>query len=400
MIADPRQPRPPQPTGGTAIPLGLYIHTPWCERKCPYCDFNSHPQKTPLPEQQYVAALLRDLEVELPLVWGRRVSSIFIGGGTPSLFSADAIDALLQGVRARIAVTANAEITLETNPGSAEAARFAGYRQAGINRLSIGIQSFQDPFLDALGRVHNADQAHQAVAMASNAGFERINLDLMFGLPGQTAEQVASDIDTALLLSQQPGLGHLSWYQLTLEPNTLFQRQPPASLPSHDQLAVMQQQGLRRLAEAGFGRYEVSAFSRSRQRCRHNLNYWEFGDYIGIGAGAHGKLSSHDTIQRRWRHRHPNQYLQQAQTGNAIAGSRKLDCEDLALEFMMNALRLQDGVPLQLFTERTHCPLDCIQTGLRLGRQKGWLVDDEQRLQTTAQGMLWLDDLLELFVPD
>lgn len=384
-----------------AIPLALYIHIPWCERKCPYCDFNSHAPRgdDPIPEQQYIQALLADLEQELPLVWGRRISSIFIGGGTPSLFSADGIATLLQGVRALLPVTASAEITLEANPGSAEADRFQGYREAGINRLSIGIQSFDDTHLKALGRIHSREQAQQAVHMATEAGFQRINLDLMFGLPEQTPQQAEQDLSSALELHRSLGIGHLSWYQLTLEPNTLFHRHPPP-LPADDRIAAMQANGIKQLQQAGFQRYEISAYSIAGQTCRHNLNYWEFGDYIGIGAGAHGKISSHDRILRRWRHRHPRQYMQQALAGQALSGERLLEHDDLLLEFMMNALRLQDGVPMELFRERTRSGMDGSEDALSEARQRGWLEQDPQRLQATAAGLLWLNDLLELFVPD
>jgi len=384
-----------------AIPLALYIHIPWCERKCPYCDFNSHAPRgsEPIPEQQYIDALLRDLEHELPLVWGRRISSIFIGGGTPSLFSADGIARLLQGIRALLPVTSNAEISLEANPGSADAGRFRAYREAGINRLSLGVQSFDDGHLQTLGRIHNSEQAQQAVHLAAAAGFERINLDLMFGLPGQTPEQAAQDLATALALDHALQLGHLSWYQLTLEPNTLFHRQRPV-LPADDHIAAMQAQGIQQLEQAGLQRYEISAYSRPGQRCRHNLNYWEFGDYIGIGAGAHGKISSHDGIQRRWRHRHPRQYMQQALAGQPLSGEQVLAREDLRLEFMMNALRLRDGVAMTLFTERTRLSSDSLQAALGEAYRHGWLEQNPERLQPTAAGLLWLNDLLELFVPE
>ena len=388
-------------TSPEAIPLGLYIHIPWCERKCPYCDFNSHAprEQQAIPEQEYVNALLRDLEAELPLVWGRRISSIFIGGGTPSLFSADALATLLQGIRALLPITASAEITLEANPGSAEAQRFIGYRQAGINRLSIGIQSFNDAQLKALGRVHSSDQARQAVQLATDAGFERINLDLMFGLPEQTADQAGQDLETALELERSLHLGHLSWYQLTLEPNTLFYRQPPP-LPSDDRIAAIQAQGIQQLQQAGFERYEISAYAKPQQQCRHNINYWEFGDYIGIGAGAHGKLSSHDAIQRRWRHRHPSQYMQQALAGQPLSGESTLQRDDLILEFMMNAMRLRNGVPADLFAARTRLNPDAMEPTLSLARSRGWLEQTPDYLKPTDTGLLWLNELLELFVPD
>jgi oxygen-independent coproporphyrinogen-3 oxidase len=373
------------------LPLGLYIHIPWCVRKCPYCDFNSHTQRDELPEAAYIDALLRDLETELPGVWGRRISSIFIGGGTPSLFSAAAIARLLSGIRALIPVTATAEITLEANPGTAEAERFSGYREAGVNRLSIGVQSFQDRYLQALGRIHDGRQAERAVALARTAGFDRINLDLMFGLPGQTPQDAARDLDTALDLNP----GHLSYYQLTLEPNTPFHRAPP-SLPLDDRIDDIHQQGIEGLHKAGYRRYEISAFSQPGQECRHNLNYWQFGDYLGIGAGAHAKVSGPAGIVRRWRHRHPKQYMDQP----TMAGERHLDEQDLRLEFMMNALRLIDGVPATLFWERTGQAPESLEHELAVARERGLLDPDAEVLRPTELGICWLNELLVTFITD
>ena len=375
----------------TPLPLGIYVHIPWCVRKCPYCDFNSHAQREDLPETAYVDSLLQDLETELPGVWGRRISSIFIGGGTPSLFSAAAIGRLLSGIRARLPVTANAEVTLEANPGAAEAQRFSGYREAGVNRLSIGVQSFQDHYLQALGRIHDGAAAERAVTMARRSGFEHINLDLMFGLPGQSIEDAACDLDIALGLDP----GHLSYYQLTLEPNTPFHHHPP-TLPPDERIDDLHQQGIERLRQAGYGRYEVSAFAQPGQECRHNLNYWQFGDYLGIGAGAHAKISGTAGIVRRWRHRHPKQYMGQP----AMAGERRLDEQDLRLEFMMNALRLIDGVPATLFRERTGLAPESLEHELAVARERGLLDPDAEVLRPTELGIRWLNELLETFVTD
>jgi len=370
-------------------PLALYAHLPWCVRKCPYCDFNSHEKRDALPEREYVEALVADLEGMLPSVWGRRVVSVFIGGGTPSLFAPGSIDSLLAAVRARVPLEPGAEITLEANPGTAEAGRFRGYKEAGVNRLSLGIQSFDDAKLKALGRIHSADEARRAIEMAQ-AVFDNINLDLMYGLPGQTVEQAVSDIAEAA----RWGTAHVSAYQLTIEPNTVFHSKPPA-LPSHDAAADMQLAAEEALSEAGFEHYETSAFARPRMRCRHNLNYWEFGDYLGIGAGAHGKLSFADHVARHERAKQPREYM-------AAAGSvqeKPIASRELPFEFMLNALRLVQGVPTPLFEERTGLPAGAIARKLGEARERGLLEDDASRIRPTRRGRLFLNDLLQFFLP-
>jgi putative oxygen-independent coproporphyrinogen III oxidase len=369
-------------------PLALYMHLPWCARKCPYCDFNSHEQKGELPFSDYVQALLRDLEALLPSVWGRRISSIFIGGGTPSLFPAEHIDALLAGVRARLMVEPDAEITLEANPGSAEAARFAGYREAGINRLSLGVQSFDDAMLKALGRVHGADEARRAVALALQT-VGNVNLDLMYGLPGQTLVMANADLAEGLRF----GTPHLSAYQLTLEPNTVFHAHPPA-LPSHDACADMQAMVEETLAGAGFEHYEVSAFARPGRRCRHNLNYWEFGDYLGIGAGAHGKLSFADRVVRHEQPKQPREYL-----AGAARKERRLEPSELPFEFMLNTLRLVEGFAPALFAARTGLAPRALEPGLRAAQARQLLEVDAMRIRPTHKGRLFLNDLMALFLP-
>ncbi|HRW67501.1 MAG TPA: radical SAM family heme chaperone HemW, partial [Candidatus Competibacter sp.] len=336
------------------IPLALYVHIPWCARKCPYCDFNSHEAREPLPERAYVDALLADLEQDLPRVWGRRIDSLFIGGGTPSLFSAEALDRLLSGLRARLPLRPDLEITLEANPGTVERSKFAEFREVGINRLSIGVQSFDDGHLHALGRIHDRRAAIAAAEAAHAAGLDNFNLDLMFGLPGQTVAQALTDIACALAL--QPA--HLSYYQLTLEPNTRFYRSPPL-LPDDETIDVIQERAQEELARHGYPRYEVSAYARADRRCRHNLNYWEFGDYLGIGAGAHGKLSdpAAGQIQRLWKVKHPRDYLARAGTPAGVGGDAPVREAELPLEFLMNALRLVEGVPAALFGERAGLPL-------------------------------------------
>ena len=371
-------------------PLGLYVHIPWCLRKCPYCDFNSHAVSGEVPEAEYVDALLADLDVQAPRVAGRAVETVFIGGGTPSLFSGAAIGRLLEGIAARLDLTDAAEITLEANPGTAEAARFADYRAAGVNRLSIGVQSLDDQRLRALGRVHDAAEARQAVGWARAAGFDNLNLDLMYGLPGQDLQAALADLDAVLALAPE----HLSWYQLTLEPNTLFHARPPA-LPDGDTVGDIMEAGLALLAGAGFRQYEVSAHARPGRTARHNRNYWTFGDYLGIGAGAHGKLSAPDGQVRRYsRPRHPRDYL----AAPAAPGSERiLSANELPLEFLMNALRLHSGVPATLFRERTGLSLAVIETPLAQARARGLLEDDPAVLRPTALGRRFLDDLLLLF---
>lgn len=381
--------------GGAAIrfaalpPLALYAHLPWCVRKCPYCDFNSHERASALPEEEYVAALLRDIESMLPSVWGRRVQSIFIGGGTPSLLSAQAIDAMLAGIRSRLQLEPGAEITMEANPGTAEADRFRGYRDAGVNRLSLGVQSFDDGMLEALGRIHSAGEARRAIGLAMDI-FGNVNIDLMYGLPGQTPAMAARDIAEGL----RHGTPHLSAYQLTIEPNTVFHARRPA-LPAHDLTADMQVAAEDALAAAGYEHYETSAFAKPGRRCRHNLNYWEFGDYLGIGAGAHGKLSFADRIVRHERAKQPREYL-----GGAAMVEHRLDARELPFEFMLNAARLVGGFALDLFPARAGLPLPALEPGLRAAETKGLLVRDGARARPTERGRLFLDDLVGLFLPD
>ncbi|MEN8217792.1 MAG: radical SAM family heme chaperone HemW [Pseudomonadota bacterium] len=370
-------------------PLSLYIHIPWCVRKCPYCDFNSHQIGSELPENDYITALLADLEQDLPRVWGRNVRSIFIGGGTPSILSPEAIYNLLSGVRARIPVVAGAEISLEANPGTVDTTRFQGFREAGINRLSLGIQSFNDTALQNLGRIHGRNEAISAIEAARQAGFNNINLDLMFGLPAQTIEAALEDLHTAI--TYEPS--HLSWYQLTIEPNTWFYHQPPR-LPDDDLLWEMQTAGQNYLAEQGYFQYEISAYAKPGQRCQHNLNYWKFGDYLGIGAGAHGKISEISTISRLSKQRHPHSYLQSAHSSAVTT----LTVDEVVLEFMMNALRLFEGFTTQEFTENTGLNIACIEKTLQVASARGWL-ERGQRIRATDTGMRFLNDLLGLFVP-
>ena len=379
-------------------PLSLYIHLPWCLRKCPYCDFNSHEWRggasdaADLPERAYLDALQADLEAALPLVWGRSVQTVFIGGGTPSLFSPASIDALLAMVRARVRLAAGAEITLEANPGTFEAGRFADFARAGVTRLSIGVQSFDDRLLQAIGRVHDGDQARAAVAEAARH-FASFNLDLMYALPGQTLADLAADLDTALGFRPP----HLSAYHLTLEPNTLFARHPPA-LPDEDLAADMQSLLQARLAADGLARYEVSAFAREGHRCRHNLNYWEFGDYLGIGAGAHGKISSASGVIRQARLRHPQRYQEAALAGRAVEIERVLEAADLPFEFMLNALRLVEGVPATLFGERTGLSAAVLAAPLRRALAAGLIDPDPSRLRATPRGLDFLNDLQSIFL--
>lgn len=373
-------------------PLSLYIHIPWCVRKCPYCDFNSHAASPVLPEQEYVDALLADLDLDLPAVYGRELSTIFFGGGTPSLFSAQALGRLLEGVQQRIPFAADIEITLEANPGTFEQEKFVAYRQLGINRLSIGIQSFQEAKLTALGRIHTGHEAVRAADMARQAGFDNFNLDLMHGLPDQTLDDALGDLRQAIALAPT----HLSWYQLTLEPNTVFWNQPPL-LPEDDILWDIQEAGQALLASHGYKQYEVSAYAQPGRAARHNLNYWSFGDFIGIGAGAHGKLSHPDgRIVRTWKTRLPKDYLNPAKAFKA--GEKPLATEELPFEFLMNALRLTDGVDAALFTERTGLSLGMLDTARREAEQKGLLQVEPSRLVPTARGQLFLNDLLQYFL--
>ena len=379
-------------------PLSLYIHIPWCVRKCPYCDFNSHEAHGAAPERRYVDALISDLDHSLPKIWGRRVYSIFFGGGTPSLFSAAAIDEILAAVRARVTLDVEAEITLEANPGTFEAEKFRGFREAGVNRLSIGIQSFYDRHLRALGRIHDGREAQRAIEIAQ-ANFDNINLDIMFALPGnanrQTIEECEQDIDTALSF----GVNHLSIYHLTLEPNTLFHRFPP-KLPDDETAADMQEMIAQKLGNAGFAHYETSAYAKPGWECRHNLNYWRFGDYLGIGAGAHGKISFADRITRETRFKQPNAFMENAVVGNAIQEEKNIARAELPFEFMLNALRLTNGFAASLFTERTGLPITAISRQLDLAEVRGLIARNIKHIQPTAKGQLFLNDLLEMFLPE
>jgi len=375
-------------------PLSLYIHLPWCLRKCPYCDFNSHEMRAAdLPEQRYLDALMADLEAALPLIWGRSVHSIFIGGGTPSLFSPEAIDRLLGGVRARLRLSADCEITLEANPGTFEKDRFRAFRSAGVTRLSVGVQSFNDDYLKALGRVHDRAQAIAAVEEAAQA-FDTFNLDIMYALPGQTLQTLREDVATALALAPQ----HISIYHLTIEANTYFARHPP-KLPDEDTAYDMLDLITDMTGAAGLQRYEVSAYAASGHRCFHNLNYWQFGDYLGLGAGAHSKLSFAHRVVRQVRFREPQLYMDKALGGNGVAQSGEVSRADLAFEFMLNALRLKDGFPLSHFSERTGLPITAIQKGLETAEAKGLLQRDLDRVKPSVRGFDFLNDLQSLFLP-
>lgn len=381
---------PDADTGAPCPPLGLYIHVPWCVRKCPYCDFNSHTFRGDLPEEAYLAALLEDLDQDLSLVRERPVSTVFIGGGTPSLMTPGFYQNLFRRLSERFAFSPDAEITLEANPGTVEQGRFKGFRDAGINRLSIGIQSFNPHHLQRLGRIHNDSDAHRAIESAMEAGFANINLDLMHGLPDQTLEQALADLDAALAWRTP----HLSWYQLTLEPNTEFYSRPP-DLPEDDTLWTIWQASRERLLAAGFDDYEVSAWARPGQASRHNLNYWTFGDYLAMGAGAHGKASlASGDILRYWKTRQPDAYLNRI--GSRTAGTQAIDMDERPLEFMMNALRLRDGVDESLFRERTGLPLATIAAILKGLRKDGLL--DTHRLQATERGRQVLNSVLERFL--
>lgn len=375
-------------------PLSLYIHFPWCERKCPYCDFNSHQVKDGgFDEKRYIQALIADLQSELPNVWGRRVHTIFIGGGTPSLLSAAGLDELLSNVRALLPLEPHAEITLEANPGSVEASKFNEFAQLGINRVSLGIQSFNDRHLQALGRVHNATEACSAIEIAKHF-FASINLDLMYALPEQTPAEALADLQQALSFDTS----HLSLYHLTMEPNTYFASHPP-TLPSEDESDAMFELALTTLQARGYQRYEVSAYCKDQFECKHNLNYWEFGDYLGIGAGAHGKISYPNRITRQVRERHPESYMEKVLNHNsARLENRTIETDDLAFEFMLNGLRLSNGVATYQFTERTGLPLNKITKAIDEAIRKGLLDDGPTRLKATPLGMRYLNDLQELFL--
>jgi len=373
-------------------PLSLYIHIPWCVRKCPYCDFNSHEVRGTAPEADYIAALVADLEAALPLIWGRKVYTVFFGGGTPSVFSAAGIGQIIDAVRARLPLSVDAEITLEANPGTFEAEKFRAFRAAGVNRLSIGIQSFNPAHLKALGRIHNDGEARRAIDIAREH-FENFNLDLMYGLPGQTVDEARTDIAAALAVAPP----HLSVYHMTLEPNTYFHRYPPV-LPDDDVTAEMQKNAEGALAAAGYRHYETSAFAQPGRQSRHNMNYWTFGDYLGIGAGAHSKISFPQRILRQARYKQPKQYMESAASGNAVQESHDIAGDEVGFEFMMNALRLNGGFPLVLFEERAGMPLTSVLKQLDLAEGKGLITRDHQRVEPTPLGRRFLNDLLQIFL--
>jgi len=374
-------------------PLSLYVHLPWCIKKCPYCDFNSHEQgKDGLQEKRYIDAVIADLEAALPLIWGRNIHSIFIGGGTPSLFSPEAIDRLLGDIRARLRLEADCEITMEANPGTFEKDRFKAFRGAGVTRLSIGVQSFNDTHLKALGRVHDRAQALAAVEEAA-ASFNTFNLDIMYALPGQTQAQL--DVDLATALQFQPP--HISIYHLTIEPNTYFAKYPP-QIPEDDMAYAMLDRITEATAAAGMDRYEVSAYARPGHRCFHNVNYWQFGDYLGIGAGAHSKLSFAHRVVRQVRFRDPARYMEQALAGHAVAQDEEVARADLPFEYVLNALRLRNGFGLRDFTERTGLAITAIQKGLEEAERKGLIERDFARVRPTVKGFDFLSDLQEIFL--
>lgn len=404
--------RDPVPGTRSPVPLSLYIHIPWCVRKCPYCDFNSHGLRAPLPVHEYVTGLMADLDGDLAdfaeALAGRGMASLFFGGGTPSLFPPDAIAMILEGAAERLPAARDCEITLETNPGTVEHGRFDGYLNAGVNRISFGVQSFDDDKLCALGRIHSAAEAEAAVKLAQDAGYDNINLDLMYALPNQQVEDALADVERAIMLNP----AHISHYQLTLESGTPFAKRPPP-LPDHDAAWDMQEACERRLAEAGYQQYEVSAYAQPGRRCRHNVNYWEFGDYLGIGAGAHGKVTGPGTrdsrpgeasavfaVHRRHKIRSPKAYLQTAATPQRIAGNETVASEQLPFEFMLNALRLHAGIATDEFVARTGLPLSVIERPLGEARARGWLSDDPSRLQTTSLGRRFLNDVLASFLPE
>jgi putative oxygen-independent coproporphyrinogen III oxidase len=375
-------------------PLSLYVHFPWCVRKCPYCDFNSHQAAGDLPEQAYLDAVRADLESALPLIWGRKIYTIFIGGGTPSLMSARGLDRLMSDIRALLPIDGAAEITMEANPGTFEAEKFRSYRESGINRLSIGIQSFNSQHLQALGRIHDGEQARRAIEIAQSS-FENFNLDLMYALPSQSLAQAEADLATALSFAPP----HLSMYHLTMEPNTEFAKYPPA-LPDDDASAEMQDMIAARTAAAGFQHYEVSAYAQPGRQARHNLNYWQFGDYLGVGAGAHSKISFPHRIVRQARFKMPATYMQQAMAGNAVHQENEVSRSELGFEFMLNALRLTGGVEARMFAERTGLSLNAIDARLDAAEARGLLYRDHMIIRPTALGQRFLNDLQEMFLPE
>lgn len=380
----------------TSIPLSLYIHIPWCVKKCPYCDFNSHNAPQAIPQDDYIAALLADLDQDLPLARERPLQSIFFGGGTPSLFTPESIARILDGVASRLAIAPGIEVTLETNPGTVEHGPFAGYARAGVNRISFGVQSFDDDCLQRIGRIHDAQQAERAVKSAQDAGIENLNLDLMYALPQQTLTGALADVDKAIAL-QTP---HLSHYQLTLEPNTAFAANPPP-LPDDDCAWDMQEACQARLADAGLAQYEVSAYARTGRECAHNLNYWNFGDYLGIGAGAHGKATQADgTVRRRWKLRAPRGYLEHAGRARRIGGDDVVAPAQLPFEFMLNALRLNAGFDVDDFVARARLSAAAIEAKLQDAFARNWLERDGKRIRASAFGRRFLNDVIASFLPD
>jgi oxygen-independent coproporphyrinogen-3 oxidase len=385
----------------TLPPLSLYIHFPWCVKKCPYCDFNSHEQKADFDETRYIECLLKDAELALPSIWGRPIHSIFMGGGTPSLFSPESIDRLLSQLRSILAIRPETEITMEANPGTFDLGsnkeRFSEFKNAGINRLSIGVQSFNNDHLQALGRIHTSEHAITAIETAQHAGFNSINLDLMYGLPKQSINQALSDIQTAIDMQTT----HISHYQLTIEPNTYFHKEPPV-LPNDDSTWDMQNQCQAVLAKNNFDHYEISAYSKQNMQCKHNLNYWHFGDYLGIGAGAHSKISDahQQHINREWRLKNPRDYMEKINQNEHIGDSQIVTRKDIGLEFMMNALRLTNGFDIEVFTRHTGCQINLIDRALNAAEEKKWISRDFKRIQPTNIGKRYLNNLMELFVPD
>ncbi|KFN41984.1 radical SAM family heme chaperone HemW [Arenimonas metalli] len=377
-------------------PLSLYIHIPWCVKKCPYCDFNSHGQSGALPVDEYIAALVRDLEQDLPLVWGRTVHSVFFGGGTPSLFAPGAIGAILDACSSRLRFAPGAEITMECNPGTAEHGRFEQYRAAGVNRISFGIQSFDDGCLKRLGRIHDSGEAERAVKLAQDAGYDNLNLDLMYALPGQDLAMALHDVERAIAL--QPA--HLSHYQLTMEPNTAFAVKPPEGLPGEDDAWDIQERCIEAMAAAGYAQYEVSAYARPGRQCAHNLNYWRFGDYLGIGAGAHGKISSGATgeVRRRWKPKNPRDFIAHAGTAKGIGGDDPIAPASLPFDYMLNALRLVEGFRLADFESRTGLDRAVIAAELEEARVRGWLEQDGEHWRPTELGRRFTNDVIGLFL--
>lgn len=403
---DPSQPRSPasaalqylQPGAlnlAALPPLSLYVHWPWCVRKCPYCDFNSHEAKGALPEQEYLDAVRLDLEQSLPLIWGRKIHTVFIGGGTPSLMSAAGLDRLMSDLRTLLPLELDAEITMEANPGTFEAERFRSYRESGINRLSIGIQSFDSAHLQALGRIHDSTEARRAVEIAHDT-FDNFNLDLMYALPSQTLEGARRDLQAALSFAPP----HLSLYHLTMEPNTVFAKYPPEQLPDDDLSADIQDLIAEMTSAAGYGHYEVSAYAQPGRRARHNLNYWQFGDYLGIGAGAHSKLSFPHRVLRQARYKQPGSFIEAARRGNAVQEEHEIGRADMGFEFMLNALRLTEGFDPNLFGERTGLPIGVIRKALDEAENKGLLYRDHKLIKPTVLGQRFLNDLQEMFLAE